>query len=70
MVIACITPSISNQIAQNVIYIVNATELWEDLQERHSKGDHLCVSDILREIHSAKQGERSISEFFTDLKIL
>jgi len=60
MVIAWITRSISNQIAQSIIYIYNAKELWEYLQERYSKGDHFCVSDILQEIHSPKQGERSI----------
>ena len=59
----------SNQIAQSVIYIDNAKELWEDLQERYSKENYFRISDILQEIYSIKQGERSISEFFTELKV-
>jgi len=60
---------LSNQIAQSVIYIDNEKELWKDLQERFSKRDHFKIFDIIQEIHSIKQGERIISEFFTDLKI-
>jgi len=48
---------------------MHAKELWKDLQERFSKGYHFRVPDILQKIHSIKQGKRSISEFFTNLKI-
>jgi len=34
MVISWITCSISTQIAQSIVYIDNAKELWEDLKER------------------------------------
>ncbi|XP_027915985.1 uncharacterized protein LOC114175418 [Vigna unguiculata] len=44
--------------------------LWDDLRERFSKGDHFRISDLLQELHSTKQGERSVTDFFTNLKAL
>lgn len=69
MVISWITRTLTPQIAQSTIYIDNAKELWDDLKERFSKGDHFRISDLLQEIHLIKQGERSVSEFYTDLKL-
>nr|KYP69083.1 hypothetical protein KK1_022734 [Cajanus cajan] len=66
MVISWITRSVSLQIAQSIVYIDNA----EDLRDKFSKGDHFRMSDLLQEIHSIKQGERTISTYHTDLKIL
>ncbi|XP_068463884.1 uncharacterized protein [Phaseolus vulgaris] len=65
-----ITKTVNNQIAQSIVYIENARELWEDLWERFSKGDHFRISDLLQEIHSMRQGKRNVTEFFTELKTL
>nr|KYP34389.1 Copia protein [Cajanus cajan] len=70
MVISWITRSVSLQIAQSIVYIDNAEDLWKDLRDRFSKGDHFRMSDLLQEIHSIKQGERTISTYHIDLKIL
>jgi len=70
MVISWITRSLNTQISHNTIYIDNAKTLWKDLRERFSKGDHFRISDIVQEINSIKQGERSVSEYFTDMKVL
>ncbi|XP_052735367.1 uncharacterized protein LOC128197453 [Vigna angularis] len=70
MVLSWIIKTLSPQIAESVIYVENAQELWEELKERFSKGDHFKFSDLLQEIHSIKQGERSVTQYFTDLKIL
>ncbi|XP_019451870.1 PREDICTED: uncharacterized protein LOC109353971 [Lupinus angustifolius] len=70
MVISWITRSLTQSIAQSTVYIDNAQELWEDLKERFSRGDHFRMSDLLQEIHSIKQGERDISAFHTDIKTL
>ncbi|XP_068498682.1 uncharacterized protein [Phaseolus vulgaris] len=70
MVISWITRSITTQIAQSTVYIDNAKELWEDLRERFSKTNHFRVSDLLQEINSIKQGERNITEYYTDSKTL
>ncbi|XP_014524079.1 uncharacterized protein LOC106780317 [Vigna radiata var. radiata] len=70
MVLSWIIKTLSPQIAESVIYVEDAQELWEELKERFSKGDHFKFSDLLQEIHSIKQGERSVNQYFTDLKIL
>ncbi|XP_019431309.1 PREDICTED: uncharacterized protein LOC109338504 [Lupinus angustifolius] len=70
MVISYITRCLIPSIAQSTIYIDNAQELWPDLRERFSEGDHFRMLDVLQEIHSMRQGERSISDFHTNLKTL
>ncbi|XP_047177474.1 uncharacterized protein LOC124844559 [Vigna umbellata] len=70
MILSWITKTLSPQIVESVIYVEEAKELWDDLKERFSKGDYFKISDLLQDIHSIKQGERGVSQFFTDLKIL
>ena len=70
MVISWITRSLTTQIAQSTVYIDSAKELWEDLRERFAKSNHFRVSDLLQEINSIKQGERSITNYYTDSKTL
>ncbi|XP_019438993.1 PREDICTED: uncharacterized protein LOC109344695 [Lupinus angustifolius] len=70
MVISWITRSLNAQIAQSTVYIESAEELWKDLKERFSKGDYFRISDLLQELHSIKQGDRDLSHYFTDLKIV
>ncbi|XP_058774358.1 uncharacterized protein LOC131648635 [Vicia villosa] len=48
-------------------------EHWEranNLRERFTKGNHFRFSDLLRELHSIQQGDRSLSAYFTAMKIL
>ncbi|KAF1867112.1 hypothetical protein Lal_00049540 [Lupinus albus] len=70
MVISWITRSLTQSIVQSSVYIENTQILWHDLKERFSKGDYFRTSDLLQEVHSIKQGDRSISTFFTDLKTI
>ncbi|XP_019460137.1 PREDICTED: uncharacterized protein LOC109359897 [Lupinus angustifolius] len=70
MVVSWITRSLSPQIAQSAVYIDGAQDLWQDLKERFPKGDYFRTSDLLQEIHSIRQGDQSVSAFFTDLKTI
>ncbi|XP_022642959.1 uncharacterized protein LOC111242697 [Vigna radiata var. radiata] len=70
MIISWITKTLSPHIAESVIYVEEAKDLWDELKERFSKGDYFKISDLLQDIHSIRQGERGVSQFFTDLKIL
>jgi len=70
IVISWINRSLITQIAQSANYIDNTRDLWEDMKERFSKSNHFCTSDLLQEINSIRQGERSISEYYTDFRIL
>lgn len=69
MVVSWINRTLSPHIAQSTIYLGYAFGLWEDLREWFTNGNHLCFSDLLRDLHSVKQGDRSLSQYFTDLKI-
>jgi len=70
IVISWVTQTLSEQIAQSVVYIEDARDLWEDLREHFSKGDLFRILDLLQDIHSMRQGERTVTEFYTNLKIL
>ncbi|WVZ08815.1 hypothetical protein V8G54_022161 [Vigna mungo] len=70
MALSWIIRTLSPQIAESVIYVEEAKELWDELRERFSKGDYFKISDLLQDIHSIKQGEMSVNQFFTELKIL
>jgi len=69
MVLSWIVRTLAPQIVESVIYIESTKDLWNDLKERFTKGDYFRISDLLQEIHSAKQRERNITQFFTDMKI-
>ncbi|XP_019423079.1 PREDICTED: uncharacterized protein LOC109332552 [Lupinus angustifolius] len=70
IVVSWITRSLTQPISQSIVYIDNAHELWLDLRERFSSGDYFKMSDLLQEFHSIKQGDRAISNYFTDIKTL
>ncbi|RDY05688.1 hypothetical protein CR513_10449, partial [Mucuna pruriens] len=39
-------------------------------RERFNKVNHFWISNLLQELHSMKQGDRSLSTYFTNLKFL
>lgn len=57
-------------IAQSWVYMELATNVWKDLKERFSQGVHVCVAELQQEMNSLKQGNMSITDFFTEMKIL
>ncbi|XP_045820014.1 uncharacterized protein LOC123913341 [Trifolium pratense] len=61
---------VEESINQSIIYLENAIDVWNELKERFSHGDFIRISELQIEIHALKQGNRSVSEFFTALKIL
>ena len=62
--------SLTSSIAQSVIWIDNAADLWKDLHNRFSQVDAVRISDLQEEITSLKQGSMSVTDYFTNLKIL
>jgi len=70
MIFSWIMRTLSPDIADSVLHIDSAKELWEELKERFSQGDYFQIFDLLQEIHSIKQGERTITQIFTALKKL
>ncbi|PNY15324.1 pectin acetylesterase [Trifolium pratense] len=48
----------------------NAIDVWNDLKERFAQGDLVRVSEIQQEIYALHQESRSVTEFYSVLKIL
>ncbi|KAJ8759783.1 hypothetical protein K2173_009884 [Erythroxylum novogranatense] len=70
MVISWLHRSISPSIVNSVLWIDYAFEVWRDLHERFSQGDVFRISDLQDEISVFKQEERTVTDYFTELKEL
>jgi len=63
-IINSITPSI----AQSVVFIENAIDMWNDLKDRFMRGDRIKVAQLHQEIANLKQGSHKITDYFTKLR--
>ncbi|XP_061347342.1 uncharacterized protein LOC133292872 [Gastrolobium bilobum] len=70
MVMAWIHRSISDSIAKSILWIECARDAWIDLKDHFSQSDIFRVSDLREEIYKIHQGNRIVSEFFTQLKTM
>lgn len=70
MVLSWIIKSISPEIAQSVLWRDKATDVWNELRERFSQADLFRISEIQEEIFGLRQGDSSISKFYTSMKTL
>ncbi|GAU41486.1 hypothetical protein TSUD_239620 [Trifolium subterraneum] len=62
--------SVSESIAQSLIFMENAIDVWNDLRERFSQSDLVRISELQQEIYAMKQESRTVTEFYSDLKLL
>ncbi|XP_061353333.1 uncharacterized protein LOC133298115 [Gastrolobium bilobum] len=51
-------------------YDENAIDAWNDLYQRFSQADAFRIADLQEEIYRIQQGERSVSDFYTQIKAL
>ena len=70
MVLSWLTRSISTSLAQSILWIDKASDVWEDLHARFSQNDVFRLADLQEDIQGLKQGDLSVSDYFTKLKIL
>ena len=70
LIMSWLLNSVSQSIAQSVIYLDHASEIWKDLQERFSQCDLLHIAELQEEVYALKQGSLSITDYFTNLKSL
>ncbi|KAF7115429.1 hypothetical protein RHSIM_RhsimUnG0055800 [Rhododendron simsii] len=70
MVLSWLLNSIHPDIATSVIYAETSAEVWADLQERFSQGNDSRIYQIKQEIGEHRQGQQSISVYYTKLKAL
>ncbi|XP_025627756.1 uncharacterized protein [Arachis hypogaea] len=61
-------PGESPEIAQSVLWIDSAMELWKELQHRYQRGDIFRIAELEEELFTVKQGDLSITGYYTKLK--
>jgi hypothetical protein len=62
--------SVSDSIAQSLIFMENAIDVWHDLKERFSQSDLVPIAELQQEIYALKQESKTVTEFYSDLKLL
>jgi hypothetical protein len=62
--------SVTEQIAQTLIFHENCIDAWEDLLEPFSKIDRIRIANLRSSINNLKRGSKSVLEHFTEMKML
>jgi hypothetical protein len=62
--------SVSDNIAQSIVYIDNVLDVWNELKERFSKAVRIRVWKLKTEINNLKQGTGSVNDYYTELRSL
>jgi hypothetical protein len=70
MVKSWLMRSMSPPIARLVSWFETSAEIWKDIRDRFSHGDKFRIADLQEDIHICKQGDSSVSDYFTRLKNL
>ncbi|KAI5343235.1 hypothetical protein L3X38_011111 [Prunus dulcis] len=68
MVVSWLLTSLEPDVADSIIYLSTAHEIWDDLRERFSQNNVPRLFQINREIASLTQGQLSIAAYYTKLK--
>ena len=69
MVVSWIIHSISPHIRQSILWMDRAQDIWNDLRSRFFQGDLLRIFELQMETTSLKQGDSTVNEFFTKLRV-
>ena len=70
MVGTWIINSVSPKIQASIIYRDTSLEIWTDLKDTFYQGNGPKVFNIQKKIAELHQGEQSITNYFTQLKVL
>lgn len=68
MVASWLVNSLISSIAQSVIWLDSAVEIWNDLKFRYGNADSFRMSDLQEEFYAIKQNNHSVTEYYTKLK--
>ncbi|KAI5353346.1 hypothetical protein L3X38_006239 [Prunus dulcis] len=68
MMVSWLLTSLEPDVADRVIYLTTAHEIWEDLRECFSQNNVPRLFQINLEIASLTQGQLSIAAYYTKLK--
>ncbi|WVZ05533.1 hypothetical protein V8G54_018879 [Vigna mungo] len=70
MVVSWLVHSLSPSIRESIIWMDHALDIWNDMRNRFTKGDLARISNLQMETTTLSQGELSVTEFFTKLRVL
>ena len=70
MVGTWLTNSVSPKISTSIVYENTALEIWNDLWDRFSQKNGPGIFNLQKQIAKLHHGEVSITDFFTQLKVL
>ncbi|XP_074306466.1 uncharacterized protein LOC141641713 [Silene latifolia] len=70
LLISSIFHNVEPPIKRSILYVRTAKEIWEYLQRQFSVSNGARKFRLNKELEDLAQGERSICEYFTDLRIL
>jgi hypothetical protein len=70
MALAWIHRSVSESILQSVLWIDKTFEVWKNLKDRFCQADVFRIFYLHEEIFKLHQGTLSVTDYFTQLKIL
>lgn len=62
--------SLTPSIAKSILWFDKASEIWNDLKSRYSQTDIFRIAELQDEIYNLQQGSMSVSDYYTQLKIL
>ncbi|CAL1407466.1 unnamed protein product [Linum trigynum] len=64
MILGSLDPSLVNSVSSQD----NAKLLWDDLRQRYGQADNIRISDLQTAIYTLKQGNKSVNQFYSELK--
>ncbi|XP_068499516.1 uncharacterized protein [Phaseolus vulgaris] len=70
MVASWLVHSVSVHIRQSIIWMDKALDIWNDLKAHFSQGDLSRISDLQMEASSLNQGDLSVTNYFSKLRII
>ncbi|XP_061374149.1 uncharacterized protein LOC133316418 [Gastrolobium bilobum] len=70
IVLGWIHRSITQNIAQSILWIEKASDAWHDLKHQFSQSDVFPMCDLQEDVYKLCQGNKNVSEYFTMLKTM
>ncbi|XP_047165498.1 uncharacterized protein LOC124834764 isoform X2 [Vigna umbellata] len=70
MVVSWLLHFVSPSIRESLIWMDHAVDIWNDLKNRFAQGDLARISTLQMEAATMSQGELSVTEFFTKLRVI
>jgi len=70
MVVSWLTHSVSPSIRQSILWMDKSEDIWRYLKSRFFQGNLLRIFELQSKASSLKQGNASVTEYFTKMRVL